>query len=155
MNGRLVKTVFVAAFALAVAPAAGTLAGGNQSNKATHSKAGNKRSSKQTTVKGFDPRDRDIISGYYRNWQSNLPPGLANRGGQLPPGLERQLERNGTLPPGLQKRIEIFPPELDRQLPSLPAGYVRGLIGGSAVVVERRTGVIVDLIQNLVIQPER
>lgn len=155
MNRRLVNTVLVAALALAVAPAADTLTGGNQGNKAKHSKAGAMQSSKRTPAKGFAPRDRDIISGYYRNRQSNLPPGLAKRGGQLPPGLERQLERNGTLPPGLQTRIEIFPSELDRQLPPLPAGYVRGLIGGSAIVVDRRSGAIVDVIQNLVVQPGR
>jgi hypothetical protein len=155
MHKRLLTTLLLAGFALAMAPAADTLAGGNQGNKAKHSKAGTKQSSKQTPIKGFAPRDRDIISSYYRNRQSSLPPGLAKRGGQLPPGLERQLNRNGTLPPGLQKHIEIFPSELDRQLPPLPAGYVRGLIGGSAVVVDRRSGAILDVIQHLVIQPGR
>lgn len=38
-------------------------------------------------------------------WGSrNLPPGLAKRGGNLPPGLQRQLDRRGHLPPGLEKR---------------------------------------------------
>lgn len=34
-----------------------------------------------------------------------LPPGLAKRGGQLPPGLQKHLLRTGQLPPGLQKRL--------------------------------------------------
>ncbi len=33
-----------------------------------------------------------------------LPPGLAKRGGNLPPGLERHVERSGQLPPGLEKK---------------------------------------------------
>ena len=43
-----------------------------------------------------------------------LPPGLAKRD-TLPPGLERQLQRNGKLPPGLEKRA--LPDELKRALP--------------------------------------
>ncbi len=152
MTGRLLTTLFVAGFALTTAPAVGTLAGSDQSNNNKHAKAGKKQASSRTAIPVFGPRDRDIISRYYRNRYSNLPPGLAKRGGQLPPGLERQLERNGTLPPGLEKRIEIFPLELSRQLPPLPHGYVRGLIGGSAIVVNQRTGAIVDVIQNILIQ---
>lgn len=34
-----------------------------------------------------------------------LPPGLAKRGGNLPPGLQKHLMRHGQLPPGLQKRL--------------------------------------------------
>jgi hypothetical protein len=82
-----------------------------------------------------------------------LPPGLAKRGGRLPPGLERQLERNGTLPPGLQKRIDPFPRELHHLLPPLSPGYTRGLLGGSAVIVNRRTRAIVDVIHNLLDSP--
>src|SRR5215471_5571003 len=47
----------------------------------------------------FDAREREIISGYYANPGRGLPPGLAKREA-LPPGLEKQLVRNGTLPPG-------------------------------------------------------
>lgn len=144
--------LLVAGYALAVASATSVLAGGDQGAKKRKSTAGRKKSSEQPPAQVFGRRDRDIISGYYRNRQSNLPPGLAKRGGQLPPGLERQLKRNGTLPSGLQKHIEVFPPELNRQLAALPEGYIRGLIGDSAVVVDRRTGTIVDVIQNLVVQ---
>jgi len=149
--GRLLTSLFLAGFAL-TALAADTSARSDRSNQGKHAQAGNKQSSGRNAAPVFGPRDRDIISGYFRNRHSNLPPGLAKRDGQLPPGLERQLERNGTLPPGLQKRIEIFPLELNRQLPPLPQGYVRGLIGGSAIIVDQRTGAIIDVIQNLLIQ---
>jgi hypothetical protein len=40
---------------------------------------------------------------YYNGY--GLPPGLAKRGGQLPPGLQKHLWKHGALPPGLQKKI--------------------------------------------------
>ena len=36
--------------------------------------------------------------------QQGLPPGLAKRGGNLPPGLQKHIARRGQIPPGLQKR---------------------------------------------------
>jgi hypothetical protein len=95
----------------------------------------------------FSGRERDIILGYYggRGRGKGLPPGLAKRGGHLPPGLERHLAKNGTLPPGLQKRVEPFPPELDRRLPRLPTGYSRVILEGRAIILGRGN-VIVDLL---------
>ncbi|MBE0658313.1 MAG: hypothetical protein IH602_11530 [Bryobacteraceae bacterium] len=149
---KLLSALLVVSFGFAAAPAV-EFAGGDQGGRGKQAKAGGKNPSGRAAAPVFGSRDRDIISGYYRTRRSNLPPGLAKRNGQLPPGLERQLQRNGTLPPGLQKRIEVFPRELNRQLPPLPYGYVRGLLGGSAVVVNQRTGAIVDVIQNLLIDP--
>ncbi len=97
----------------------------------------------------FEVRERDIIHDYFRNRYSNLPPGLAKRGGHLPPGLERHLERNGTLPPGLQKRLTPFPDDLNRRLPPLPSIYRRGTIGRDAVIVNTRTGRIIDIVRGV------
>jgi hypothetical protein len=98
----------------------------------------------------FDAQDREVITTYYSNRNSNLPPGLAKRGGNLPPGLEKQLERNGTLPPGLQKRVQPCPVELERQLPPVETGYVRGVIGAHIVIYNRSTNVIVDVMKDVV-----
>src|SRR5262249_35654698 len=87
---------------------------------------------------GFGPHDREVISTYYSNHTQGLPPGLAKRGGNLPPGLEKQLERNGTLPPGLQKKLEPCPVALEQQLPPLPADYRRGGIGGRRVWAQKK-----------------
>lgn len=98
----------------------------------------------------FGSRDRDIIRDYYNGRNSNLPPGLAKRGGNLPPGLQKQLDRNGTLPPGLQKRLTPFPEDLERRLPRLPDIYRRGSIGGSVVIIDRRTQRIMDVIHDII-----
>jgi hypothetical protein len=90
--------------------------------------------------------DRRVVTEYFRALPpSNLPPGLAKRGGSLPPGLEKQLQRNGTLPPGLAKRVEPFPPELERRLPPLAPELRRGLVEGRVVIFNTRTSVILDV----------
>ena len=94
----------------------------------------------------FSSRDRRIISDYYRNRNSNLPPGLAKRNGNLPPGLQKQLQRNGTLPPGLQKRLEPLSGDLESRLPRLPVDYRRGVIGQDVVVYNTRTQRIMDVV---------
>ena len=84
----------------------------------------------------FSERDQRLIRSYFSSQHGRgLPPGLAKRKGDLPPGLEKQMQRNGVLPPGLQKRAEPFPVELSRQLPRLPAGYSRVIVEGRAMNV--------------------
>lgn len=75
-----------------------------------------------------------------------LPPGLAKRG-SLPPGLQKQLERNGTLPPGLARRG--LPSELENNLPSIPDTLERVIAGGSVVLLEKATGKILDIIEGV------
>lgn len=90
----------------------------------------------------FSYHDRDVIQNYFRRYRSNLPPGLAKRGGNLPPGLMRQLRVRGTLPPGLEKRVRPFPPRLSRELPPLPHGYRRVVLGPRALIISSRNVVI-------------
>lgn len=85
---------------------------------------------------GFSERDRGIISDCMANSYAGLPPGLAKRGGNLPPGLERQLQRNGTLPPGLQRRVQPLPGECDARLPRLPGGWVRVVLGARIMLLD-------------------
>lgn len=98
----------------------------------------------------FSNHDRDIVRDYYYGGDGRgLPPGLAKRGGNLPPGLQKQLMRNGTLPPGLQKRCQPFPVELERRLPPLPPDYARVSIGANILIVNRKTNVIADIAYNV------
>ena len=128
--------------------------GQSQSHGKGHGKNGDVDNGNQAvSVHGsivFGSRDRDIIRDYYNGRNSSLPPGLAKRGGNLPPGLQKQLDRNGTLPPGLQKRLTPFPEDLERRLPRLPDIYRRGSIGGSVVIIDRRTQRIMDVIHDII-----
>lgn len=111
--------------------------------------ASSPRSGQRTSISGlveviFSTHDERVIQQYVESGPNTLPPGLAKRGGNLPPGLEKHLQRNGTLPPGLQKRLQPFPVELDRQLPRLPRGYARVILEGHAIILGPHN-VIVDI----------
>ncbi len=72
-----------------------------------------------------------------------FPPGLAKKD-SLPPGLAKQLERNGTLPPGLAKRD--LPAELERELPTLQEGRRRIIVDDDVVLIETVTETILDIL---------
>lgn len=97
----------------------------------------------------FSRHDREVIQSYYRDRNSNLPPGLAKRNGNLPPGLQKHLERDGTLPPGLQKRVESFPEELERRLPPIPETCRRVTLGVDILIIDRRSQRILDIIHDI------
>lgn len=89
---------------------------------------------------------RDVIRDYVHHTPTaSLPPGLAKRGGNLPPGLQKQLHRNGTLPPGLQKRLSPYPVGLARRLPYLGDDYEGGFLDGRVVIYNRHTSAILDI----------
>ena len=98
----------------------------------------------------FQTRDREVVTTYYTKHGKGLPPGLAKRNGNLPPGLEKQLQRNGSLPPGLDKKMEPCPVEITRELPPLPPDHRRGVIGASIVVFNVRTNIVVDVMHDVV-----
>jgi len=99
------------------------------------------------SVGGFGRDEARIIADWFHDSKnlSGLPPGLANRE-QLPPGLQRQLQRNGKLPPGLEKKIQPLPPVLVARLPPLPDDRTRVIIGGNIILMEKRTSIIVDIL---------
>src|SRR6266851_4867158 len=75
----------------------------------------------------FSPRDRRIITDC-----------LVENRSDLPPGLERQLQRNGTLPPGLQKRVQPLPGFCTARLPRLPRDWARVVLGGRIILLGSR-----------------
>ena len=83
----------------------------------------------------FSSRERQIISDCYVADRSNLPPGLAKKD-RLPPGLERQLRRNGPLPPGLQKRVQPLPGVCTARLPRLPRDWARVVLSGRIILLD-------------------
>jgi hypothetical protein len=104
----------------------------------------------KTSNNAFGTDEARII----REWFSNsanlkgLPPGLAKKE-QLPPGLQKQLARNGKLPPGLEKKIQPLPRDLELRLPGLPDGRRRIVIAGNIILLDERTSMIVDILQNI------
>jgi len=102
----------------------------------------------------FLPEEHKVIVDFYQKRASSsgrgLSPGLAKRGGKLPPGLQKHLERNGTLLPGLQKKIEPLPVELEQRLPPLPAEWRRVVVETDVILIDRRTNKILDIIEDVV-----
>src|SRR5919107_2406176 len=62
----------------------------------------NSRDNGDTSYRIFSTSQQNVIRGCL-NDTSSLPPGLAKRE-SLPPGLQKQLQKNGKLPPGMQKK---------------------------------------------------
>ena len=91
-------------------------------------------------------RDRETIRNYYRQTQHKKnkqpPPGLAKKGGALPPGLAKR----DVLPKGLQERA--LPGDLERKLSRLPEGYIRVIVGADVVLMKSRNRVIIDIYRN-------
>jgi len=96
----------------------------------------------------FNERDRRVIRRHYgkKRKYKRLPPGLAKKG-TLPPGLQKRLDAGVSLPPGLQGRG--LPDELEDILSPLPKGYIRLKVGGSVVIMNKETEVVVDIIRDI------
>ena len=96
----------------------------------------------------FHEKDRQIIKNYYKHngkpkKAKKMPPGLAKKQ-ELPPGLQKHIEKHGQLPPGLEGRS--LPNDLERELSPLPKGYVRLKVGGDIVLMNEKTRVVFDVI---------
>lgn len=90
---------------------------------------------------------REEDAGYLRKYYS----GPAD----LPPGLRKKYYRSGRLPSGWEKRFRPFPPELVQRLPPPPQYCERGYVDGYAVVYDRRTRVIMDVVDLIGIATQR
>ncbi len=94
----------------------------------------------------FGEDEREIIEDYFGRGVKTGKKG--KKGKSVPPGLARQLERKGTLPPGLAKKA--LPPGLTDRLPPTRAGQERVIVGDDVVLVETVTGVILDIIRDVI-----
>jgi hypothetical protein len=98
-------------------------------------------------VVGFGVEERRYILDWFHdsNNLKGLPPGLANRE-HLPPGLQKQLEKNGKLPVGLEGKLQPLPVVLESILPQLPVGNRRIVVGDNVILLDESTSFIVDII---------
>lgn len=74
----------------------------------------------------------------------DLPPGLAKKGA-LPPGLAKQLARNGHLPPGLEHRD--LPDDLLVQLPRLDPHYRYVIVDNRVLLIQAASNLILDVLE--------
>jgi len=136
------KWMFAAALGVCLLSGTPVLAQGNGNG---HGKGHNKHADDGEDRGGYQYNHHEReIRAWYSQSESHLPLGLAKKD-RLPPGLEKQLVRNGTLPPGLQKRLYPAPAELESQLPPPPPGCAHVLVGGNLVLLNRKTNLIVDV----------
>jgi hypothetical protein len=83
--------------------------------------------------------ERGLITAYYQEHSGN-------RDGDLPPGIRKKLERGKPLPPGIAKKM---PDQLATRLPPRP-GYAYQVVGPDVLLVQMATGLITDIIRNVV-----
>jgi len=89
----------------------------------------------------------ESAGGKGKDKSKQMPPGLAKRD-ELPPGLQMQIEKNGTLPPGLAKRD--LPSNLVLKLPAVKKGTERKIVGSDVVLIQTATGIVLDVIKGVV-----
>ncbi len=118
-------------------------------DKAEKQKGEKSKTDKPVHVPGFAREEINTIRAWFHTNRAGLPPGLAKRE-ELPPGLQRHLEKNGQLPPGLQRQAQPLPPDLEVHLPRLPRGYKRVVIGGHIILLEERGARVVDIIRDVI-----
>lgn len=96
----------------------------------------------------FGKHPESVVDGHGggKGKSKKMPPGLAKRE-HLPPGLEMQIEKNGTLPPGLAKRD--LPAGLVSDLPRARPGTVRKIVGNDVVLVQEATGIVLDVLRGV------
>lgn len=98
--------------------------------------------------KGKGQKDKgDKGKGNSNNKSKQMPPGLAKRD-QLPPGLAKQLAEKGRLPPGIAKRD--LPADLASKLPQRPQTQEVTIVDNDVVLADKATGVILDVLKDVV-----
>lgn len=94
----------------------------------------------------FTDHDRRLINEYFEPRYRNLPPGQAKKD-RLPPGHAWRARPNRPIHD--DARWRYLPTELERRLTRLPAEYVRVVIGTDVVIMNVRTRVVVDVLEDI------
>ncbi|GAB2179332.1 hypothetical protein DLREEDagr8_48900 [Dongia sp. agr-C8] len=79
-----------------------------------------------------------------KNKHKDIPPGIAKKG-SLPPGIYKQLVRNGRIPPDVH--YHQLPPDLIVQLPPLAPAYQYVIVDDRVLLIQAATRAIMDVLQ--------
>jgi hypothetical protein len=79
-----------------------------------------------------------------KNKHKDIPPGIAKKG-TLPPGIYKQLVRNGQIPPDVH--YQPLPPDLIVQLPPLAPAYQYVIVDDRVLLIQAATRAIMDVLQ--------
>ena len=112
-------------------------------DRAKGKKHKNDKSAKRGKGRSKGKKQKKAKRGKGKN--KGMPPGLAKRE-SLPPGLARQLEKNGKLPSGLAKRD--LPSDLESKLPPPPEGTEREVVDNDIVLIDKAKGTILDILRD-------
>ena len=127
----MIRTLtFLCCFGLAVISADGKDKGKGKGHQ------GNNASTAPAVAVYFGTSDIGIIRQYYGAHPVNLPP-----------GLQKKLAKGKPLPPGWQKKLQAFPVEIEPRLVPVCGYCGRGVIDGYGVVYDKKTAIILDVIQ--------
>jgi hypothetical protein len=97
-----------------------------------------------------DDQDKDGNAGNNKKQKKNkqkhkdIPPGIAKKG-TLPPGIYKQLVRNGQIPP--EVHYHALPPDLIVQLPPIASAYRYVIADDRVMLIQAATNVIMDVLQ--------
>ena len=104
----------------------------------------------------FSAIEKKIIEDFFGERASKAVSGKKNKksknkgkSGELPPGLQKHIEKHGTLPPGLAKKP--LPPGLAKRLGATRSGFRRLIVGDDVLLVEAATGIVYDIIKHIVV----
>jgi hypothetical protein len=108
----------------------------------------------------FRWEETEAIRQWYQDRDQRPSPGLADGRRDLPPGLQRRMERGGDLPPGWARKVErgevldreqvrhgrTIDDELRRRLPRQPDGTVLLETEDQVIRVLEATGEVLDVL---------
>jgi len=104
------------------------------------------------SVDAFSVGERNLIVEYYRETSpapravSPATRDLSSATRDLPPGIAKKVARGKALPPGIAKNY--LPSDLESRLPARD-GYRRMIVDNDVLLTAIATGVVVDIIENV------
>ena len=98
----------------------------------------------------FATADKGTITSWFAKNGLKKPSTTGSKHSDRSATPDSQLHQGSPLPPGFQKQLTGLPAELEKQLAALPAGYHRYIVSHSVIWVKDDTGVVHDLLLNVV-----